>query len=179
MIKKEQPNSEVGCWVTRLNREPNRSFSHDSTRVGDVFTLQQHNTCLLATDCWNFSPIVDTVYINTSNAKTSGCQSHGGSFQLCGHHHRGLRQIFIFNSHSDLNLYFENVNLSPTALLLCFCCFIFPRDSSSPALLKLNSSSSLENFCFCSLHDSRLGFSLVSGFCTYSVLPNSFSLNVA
>ena len=158
MINKEQPNSEVGCWVTRLNHEPNHSFSHDLTRVGDVFTLQQHNTCLLATDCQSCSPIVDTVYINSSNAKTSDRQSHGGSFQLCGHHHRDLRQIFIFNSHSDLNLYSENVNLSLTALLLCFCCFIFPRDSSNPALLKLNSSSSLENFCPVSAHFMTAGW---------------------
>lgn len=117
-----------------------------------------------------------TLYTNSSDAQTSECPSHGGSFQLFGHDHYDFRGIFSSNSHSDLNLDSEKTNLSLTAM--CFCCFIFQR-SQGASLTEAKFLFVLSGFCFFSLCDSRLGFSLASGFCTYSVLPNSFSLNIA
>lgn len=119
---------------------------------------------------------MDTVYTDSSHAQTSECPSHRGSFQLFGHDHYDFRGIFIFSSHSDLNVDSEKTNLSLTAI--CFCCFIFQR-SQGASLTEAKFLFSSSGFCFFSLCDSRLGFSLASGFCTYSVLPNSFSLNIA
>ena len=57
-------------------------------------------------------------------------------------------------------------------------CFIFQR-SQWACFTEAEFQFILRSFCFFSLCDSRLGFSSASGFRTYSVLPNSFSPNIA
>lgn len=130
-------------------------------------------------DCQDCLLIVDVVNINSSNAKTLDCQVHRRQFSSSWpwplwdkvHFHlqfSSCHQVLLWKGHP--------VSDSRRLLLLSF-----PQWSSLACVPEAKFQFIFRKLLLCvfSLRDSSLGLSLASGFCTYSILPNSFSLNVA
>lgn len=130
-------------------------------------------------DCQDCLQIVDILNINSSNAKTLDCQVHR---RQCSSSwpwllwHKVHFHLQFSSCHQFLLRKGHPVSDSRMLLLLSF-----PQWSLLACVAEAKFQFIFRKLLLClfSLRDSSLGLSLASGFCTYSILPNSFSLNVA